>query len=271
MSVVLLDLGRVRLMGSWGRRRVEVVCRVALSTSSTLHSSSDYARLGLPPTATKEEVKAAYFTLAKRLHPDNGGDSEQFNQLNEAYRRLLYQAQFTGPARARMGPEEEEELERRRRGRRWAEEQWRRMEEERSQGFYHHHHQRERSGPRDPGFGGFYGSKFHPEGPAGPRGPRAHGQGPRGDHPPFGPPSHPRDAMMWRFTMQVVLLFFILSLLLAPTNPSPCHLYSQGCNCAQCLRYHRMVEERRAVEHQRPCRCDLCSREDTRGFHYTSK
>ena len=37
-------------------------------------SRSDYALLGLPPTASKAEVKAAYFSLAKKLHPDSPGN-----------------------------------------------------------------------------------------------------------------------------------------------------------------------------------------------------
>ena len=41
--------------------------------------------LGVTPTSTDDEIKSAYKTLAKQYHPDLGGDSEKFKQINEAY------------------------------------------------------------------------------------------------------------------------------------------------------------------------------------------
>jgi hypothetical protein len=40
--------------------------------------------LGLPPTASPEQVKAAYRAAARRLHPDAGGDEESFRTLRQA-------------------------------------------------------------------------------------------------------------------------------------------------------------------------------------------
>lgn len=40
-----------------------------------------FAALGLPPTASPEQVKAAYRAAARRLHPDVGGDEESFKEL----------------------------------------------------------------------------------------------------------------------------------------------------------------------------------------------
>jgi hypothetical protein len=44
-----------------------------------------FERLGLPPTADTDEVKAAYRRRVKNVHPDHGGDSESFKQLQDAY------------------------------------------------------------------------------------------------------------------------------------------------------------------------------------------
>jgi curved DNA-binding protein len=44
-----------------------------------------YNLLGVTPTSTDDEIKSAYKKLAKQYHPDLGGDSEKFKQINEAY------------------------------------------------------------------------------------------------------------------------------------------------------------------------------------------
>ena len=44
-----------------------------------------YDLLGVPRMATKEEIKKAYKEIARKNHPDKGGDPEKFKQINEAY------------------------------------------------------------------------------------------------------------------------------------------------------------------------------------------
>lgn len=44
-----------------------------------------YETLGLSRTATADEIKSAYRKLAKKHHPDLGGDPEKFKELNEAH------------------------------------------------------------------------------------------------------------------------------------------------------------------------------------------
>ena len=44
--------------------------------------------LGLPATATKSDIDKAYHRLAKKLHPDTGGNEWHFRQLQQAYESL---------------------------------------------------------------------------------------------------------------------------------------------------------------------------------------
>ncbi len=64
-----------------------------------------YSTLGLERTASKAEIKKAYYTLARKYHPDLQGADEyfisKFNEINEAYhilgdldRRLDYSLQL---------------------------------------------------------------------------------------------------------------------------------------------------------------------------------
>jgi curved DNA-binding protein len=50
--------------------------------------SDYYATLGLPRTATADEIKKAYRRLASQHHPDKGGDTATFQKIEEAYRIL---------------------------------------------------------------------------------------------------------------------------------------------------------------------------------------
>lgn len=47
-----------------------------------------YETLGLAPDATPEQVKRAYRRLARKHHPDAGGDGEAFRRVQEAYETL---------------------------------------------------------------------------------------------------------------------------------------------------------------------------------------
>lgn len=55
--------------------------------------SKDYYQiLGVPKSATPDEIKRAYYRLAHKYHPDKGGDEAKFKEINEAYQVLSNQA-----------------------------------------------------------------------------------------------------------------------------------------------------------------------------------
>lgn len=86
---------RVYLRSPAELRHANILTMISPSITSIRLSSTnaDFARLGLPPTASKSEIKAAYFQKAKELHPDSsggaGGGGEEFSNLNAAYKRLM--------------------------------------------------------------------------------------------------------------------------------------------------------------------------------------
>eukprot|EP00439_Symbiodinium_sp_Y106_P006000 s3567_g1.t1 len=48
-----------------------------------------YAILGVPRTVSDKELRNAYRKACLRLHPDKGGDKQQFQQLQDSYARIL--------------------------------------------------------------------------------------------------------------------------------------------------------------------------------------
>jgi molecular chaperone DnaJ len=51
-------------------------------------STNYYDILGVKKDATSDEIKKAFRRLARKHHPDTGGDEEKFKQVNEAYEAL---------------------------------------------------------------------------------------------------------------------------------------------------------------------------------------
>lgn len=53
-----------------------------------VHDPRLLALMGLPPHAGLAEIKQRFRELAKRHHPDHGGDAEQFMALMDVYEQL---------------------------------------------------------------------------------------------------------------------------------------------------------------------------------------
>lgn len=53
-------------------------------------TKSPYEILGVSQNSTKPEIKAKYYELAKKLHPDlHGGNATKFQELNIAYQKIM--------------------------------------------------------------------------------------------------------------------------------------------------------------------------------------
>jgi len=202
-----------------------------LQSCRSFNSSADYAKLGLPPTASRAEIKSAYFSLVKKLHPDSGGDAKQFNEVTEAYKRLMHDLQYVDQARSghsaqHQDPQWQQEMERKERARMW---QRMMMEEE-----------RRRRRQRTEFNHGFDFSQTHKNNPE-------------------------REAAMNEFFRSLFLrmlgAFIVLELFFAAITPSGCPLYAQGCGCPQCMsRENYMKRLNGTLGHPRGCECKLCTR-----------
>ena len=53
-----------------------------------------YKILGVSRTADADEIKKAYRKLARKHHPDAGGDEAKFKEINEAYEVLSDEKKF---------------------------------------------------------------------------------------------------------------------------------------------------------------------------------
>lgn len=62
-----------------------------------MSASNAYTVLGLTPDADDTVVKAAYRALSKKHHPDQGGDPDEFKQINAAYEAIINNTKYTDP------------------------------------------------------------------------------------------------------------------------------------------------------------------------------
>lgn len=84
-----LLLAVIALMLALSSRWPRPARRPAAPTDGPMSLEQARAMLGVGPAATREEIKAAYARLIRRVHPDAGGAPGLAAQLNLARDRLL--------------------------------------------------------------------------------------------------------------------------------------------------------------------------------------
>ena len=62
---------------------------IASPVRPLLERQQALAVLGLPPNATRQQIKRRYRVLAKKHHPDRGGDQQEMRRIIAAYELLM--------------------------------------------------------------------------------------------------------------------------------------------------------------------------------------
>lgn len=65
---------------------------IDLSARTEQDRSAERKLLGVSASAGKEEIRKAFYALAKKAHPDAGGSEDKFRVLMDAYRSLSGEA-----------------------------------------------------------------------------------------------------------------------------------------------------------------------------------
>jgi len=81
LASLLWDIIRLGVRALWENR--------TNPARSLLERQQALALLGLPPNATRQQIKRRYRSLAKRYHPDRGGDQQQMRRIIAAYELLM--------------------------------------------------------------------------------------------------------------------------------------------------------------------------------------
>jgi DnaJ-domain-containing protein 1 len=79
-AALLWDVLRLGMKALWENR--------ANPARSMIERQQALNVLGLPPNATPHQIKRRYRALAKRYHPDKGGNQQQMQRIIAAYEYL---------------------------------------------------------------------------------------------------------------------------------------------------------------------------------------
>ena len=81
IASLLWDIVRLSAKALWGSR--------VNPMRSLVERQQALAVLGLPPDATHQQIKRRYRELAKKYHPDRGGDQKEMRRIIAAYQLLM--------------------------------------------------------------------------------------------------------------------------------------------------------------------------------------
>lgn len=85
LYAIAKDIEAQRARARWGCGSIQQAFQGYTAIPEKCGGDSWWVVLGIPSTATKEEVECAYKKLAKTAHPDMGGTTEAWARLQEAY------------------------------------------------------------------------------------------------------------------------------------------------------------------------------------------
>lgn len=87
LQAIRLTVNALRGLERWGAKEmVDAAFRGFKALPDPGQSKPWHEVLGVPPTASKDEVAHAYKRLAKVHHPDAGGDPKTFMDINRAFK-----------------------------------------------------------------------------------------------------------------------------------------------------------------------------------------
>lgn len=84
IASLLWDVLRLSVRALWGSS--------ANPVRSLMERQQALSVLGLPPNASRQQIKRRYRTLAKQHHPDRGGDPREMQRIIAAYELLMKDA-----------------------------------------------------------------------------------------------------------------------------------------------------------------------------------
>jgi len=93
MHAIALTIEALRGIARWGTGdMMEAAFRGFAALPEKASGSTWWEVLGVPINAGTEQVKEAYRILAKKHHPDLGGEAELFRRVQEAYQKFEFES-----------------------------------------------------------------------------------------------------------------------------------------------------------------------------------
>ena len=93
MWAIAKTIGALRGIERWGAKEMVNAAfrgfKALPMGGDAIMTATPHQVLGVAPGASKEEITAAYKELAKKYHPDVGGDHSKFVEIKNAYELLI--------------------------------------------------------------------------------------------------------------------------------------------------------------------------------------